>query len=345
VARRADLAIVVAAPGETGELLAAAGFDAAVCPELRALAATDTPSSIGGLEVRLRCAGTADPAPGAVGALGGLPAITLLVSTAPGGAPDGARAGADIAVIASSEPLAAEVITLPVGRPRLVVSGLGALLTAGETAADRQGGLLEVLADHSGVIAYRLGRVTHADRRVHFAGWDPPVGDAVLLDGEWWALVRPVRTVPAEGPAALPWFSFGEVIVAARGDVTGDGTPDLAVSYRHPFRPTPLSERWPGAVGVDSLGRSAHLGVFALDGRARWAAGMIPHPVGALAACDGAVALAYTGRDDPGVVATGAAVWNGFALSPAPELPGPGTPGCADVDEDGRLDPVILDRS
>jgi hypothetical protein len=71
---------------------------------------------------------------------------------------------------------------------------------------------------------------------------------------------------------------------------------------------------------------------------------MIPHPVGALAACDRSVALAYTGSDDPGVVATGAAVWNGFALSPAPELPGPGTPGCADVDEDGRLDPVILGR-
>jgi hypothetical protein len=37
-------------------------------------------------------------------------------------------------------------------------------------------------------------------------------------------------------------------------------------------------------------------------------------------------------------------VWQGFGLRPAAELPGPGTPGCADVDGDGRLDPVILGR-
>jgi len=66
--------------------------------------------------------------------------------------------------------------------------------------------------------------------------------------------------------------------------------------------------------------------------------------VGELAACDGAVALAYTGLDDPAVVAAGAAVWRGLSLEAAAELPGRGLPGCTDVDGDGRLDPVILGR-
>jgi hypothetical protein len=96
---------------------------------------------------------------------------------------------------------------------------------------------------------------------------------------------------------------------------------------------------------VDASGRSAHLGVFTPGGEALWAAGYIPRPVGDLAACDGSVALAYTGLDDPAVVATGAAVWQGLSLRPAPELPGRGTPGCADVDGDGLLDPVVLRRS
>ncbi|MFH1330221.1 MAG: hypothetical protein ABIJ48_06195 [Actinomycetota bacterium] len=344
VARRADLAIVAAAAGEAGELLAAAGFDAAICPQVRTRPSAPAPSSVGGPTVSLRCAGTPDPGPGSTGGPGGLPSITILISTAPGG-PEEDRAGVEVVVARPEAPLAAEVAAPPMGRPQLVVTGLGALLSSASDPAGRIGGLLEILVDRSGVIAYRLGRVTHADFRVHFAGWDPPIGDAVLLAGEWWALARPVRTVPTEGPAALPWFSFGEVTAAARGDVTGDGVADLAVAYRHPFRPTPLSERWPGAVGVDSLGRSAHLGVFTLEGAALWAAGLIPHPVGALAACDGSVALAYTGPDDPGVVATGAAVWEGLGLLPARELPGPGTPGCADVDRDGHLDPVVLSRS
>ena len=57
------------------------------------------------------------------------------------------------------------------------------------------------------------------------------------------------------------------------------------------------------------------------------------------------MALAFSGLDDPAVVATGAAVWRGLSLHPAPELPGPGVPGCTDVDRDGTLDPVILGRA
>ena len=75
-------------------------------------------------------------------------------------------------------------------------------------------------------------------------------------------------------------FGRGDLTAAALGDVTGDGAPDLAASYRHPFRPSALSEAYPGAVGVDRAGRSAHLGVFTPEGKALWAAGYIPRPVG-----------------------------------------------------------------
>jgi hypothetical protein len=70
-----------------------------------------------------------------------------------------------------------------------------------------------------------------------------------------------------------------------------------------------------------------------------------PHPVGLLAACDESAAFAYTTLDDPAVVATGAAVWNGFGFTLAADLAGRGTPSCADVDRDGYLDPVIVDRA
>ncbi len=56
------------------------------------------------------------------------------------------------------------------------------------------------------------------------------------------------------------------------------------------------------------------------------------------------MALAFDSLDDPFVVATSGWTWNGFGFDVPPELPGPGTPGCADVDGDDRADPIILDR-
>ncbi len=330
VARRADVAIVAAASVEAGGLLAAAGFDAVACPFPQSLTAGGSAKPE---EMRLRCSGrpglgTASfPAGARVTVEGRLPPFSLR--------------RADIVVALSGEAPAGEVIRPPLGRTRLAVSGLGALLSVDGAT---RGALLEALVDAEGVIAYRLGRTTQLDARVRFPGWDLPAGDAVLLDGEWWALVRPVALAPLVRPPAGADFARGDLTAAALGDVTGDGRLDLAASYRHPFRPSALSEAYPGAVGVDLRGRSAHLGIFTPEGEALWAAGYLPRPVGDLAACDGAVALAYTGLDDPAVVATGAAVWQGFGLRPAPELPGPGAPGCADVDGDGRLDPVILSR-
>ena len=227
------------------------------------------------------------------------------------------------------------------GRARLVVSGLGALLSGD---AD-DGALLEVLLDHDGVIAYRIGRTSHdrLPRRASPDGTCPRAtpSSSTGSGGRW---RDPVTPAPVVRPPGITTFAHGDLVAASLGDVTGDGQPDLAASYRHPFRPSALSEAYAGAVGVDAAGRSAHLGIFTPGGEALWAAGYIPRPVGDLAACDGAVALAYTGLDDPAVAATGAAVWQGLSLHPTPELPGPGSPGCADVDGDGTLDPVILGR-
>lgn len=328
-ARQADLAVVLTADGRANALLRAAGFDAVACPHPRSLAAADP-----GGELGLRCAGTSG-----FGWAVSLYGPTLVARD---GGPLAYPPSAGILVTGPGEPAAATVSPTAFGRTRLTVSGLGTLLSADASAA---GILVEVLADADGVIAYRLGRVTHGDFRVHFAGWDLPADDAVLLDGEWWVLVRPTSPEPALPPPESFAFTYGDLVAAAIGDVTGDGRPDLAVSYRHPFRPSALSEAYEGAVGVDATGRSAHLGVFTPHGEALWAAGYIPRPVRALAACDGSVALAFSGLDDPAVVATGAAVWRGLRLHPAPELPYPGTPGCADVDGDGRVDPVILGRS
>jgi hypothetical protein len=75
-----------------------------------------------------------------------------------------------------------------------------------------------------------------------------------------------------------------------------------------------------------------------------WAAGTLQRPVAQVAVCDGSLALGFDALDDPAVVATGAWTWWSFGFAIAPELVGPGTPACADVDADGKLDPIIIDR-
>lgn len=168
--------------------------------------------------------------------------------------------------------------------------------------------------------------------------WLPP-GSAAWVADTWWALVEePVTTIPH---ATVPPFPYGDVIAASTTDLDGDGTPDVVVSYRHPVR----SVAWdPATLPTDPLGRSAHLGVVATDGTPVWLARRIPHPVGGVAACGQHIALAYTGYESDAVVATTAATWMGFGFTVAPELPGPGQIGCADVDGDGLLDPVVTDR-
>ncbi len=57
--------------------------------------------------------------------------------------------------------------------------------------------------------------------------------------GRWPVPVDPGSIVRPPGRLA---FAHGDLVAAALGDVTGDGAPDLAASYRHPFRPSALSE-------------------------------------------------------------------------------------------------------
>jgi poly-gamma-glutamate synthesis protein (capsule biosynthesis protein) len=230
------------------------------------------------------------------------------------------------------------------GRRAVVATSLGNLLFDQQRPATQTGLVLEVLAGAGGVVAYRVGRAEHDDLRPRFVGWNVPTGDAAFLDKAWWSLVG---SPPVEPPtsADVAGFAIGDVIAAGAGDATGDGTSDVVISYRHPFRVNPVNQLSPDRQWTDSAGRSAHLGVFAPDDfDPVWAAGTLQRPVAQVAVCDGSLALGFDALDDPAVVATGAWTWWSFGFAIAPELVGPGTPACADVDADGKLDPIIIDR-
>jgi hypothetical protein len=201
-----------------------------------------------------------------------------------------------------------------------------------------------VLADADGVVAIRTGRITIAAGRSAFEGWDEPTGDAVALDGEWWTPVRAWSAVarppaPADDPAFPP---DRQEVARAAGDVTGAGTTDLVIAYRRPARPERVHDAFPGVDWVDATGRSAHLAVYTVTGDLRWGSAIMPQPVGAIAVCDGALALGITSLDDPSTIAGGAWFWDGFGFRTAPALPGPAMPACADIDLDGRSDPILV---
>ena len=225
-------------------------------------------------------------------------------------------------------------------RPTVVATSLGNFLFDQLTTETSNGLLLEILVDRDGVIAHRIGGKHHDDIRVHFSGWRSPHSDAARVAGSWWAIDRAIA--PTHTAAGLASFSEGTVVNAGRGDLTADGSHEYLVSYRHPVRAKP-GDPLPDPP-VDAAGMSAHLGVLDTNGTPIWLSRRPPHPVGAVAACDGSAAFAYTTLDDEAVVATGAGVWSGFGFVLDEELPGPGTATCADVDGDGRLDPVVLDR-
>jgi hypothetical protein len=157
--------------------------------------------------------------------------------------------------------------------------------------------------------------------------------------------VHPVPPAAPEDRGALAGFP-DEVVDATVGDPNADGSPDLVVAFRRPFRATEVNALLPRSTLVDRQGDTAHVGLYdPQDLRPRWVAGTLLQPVVSLAACDGALSVAYSSLDDPTVVATGAWLWGGFGFVTLPDLPGPGTPACADVDADGRLDPLVLERS
>lgn len=224
----------------------------------------------------------------------------------------------------------------------VVATSLGNFIFDQQRPLTQTGLILEVLASRDGVEAFRVGRVDHADLRAEFVGWDEPEGTAALIDGDWWSLTSTPEIVRNQA-TTLEVFPLGFVVDADLGDITGDGKEELVVSYRHPFRPNEVNSLYPDLSFSDSSGQSAHLGIVkpeTLD--PVWAAGTLLRPVADLAACDGGIALAFDGLEDPTIVATSAWLWWDYGFATAPELPGPGTPTCIDVDRDGHTDPVIL---
>jgi hypothetical protein len=243
------------------------------------------------------------------------------------------------------------------GRPAVVAPGLGNALFDQRMPRTRTGAVLEVLADPDGVIALRTGRIAIDSGRSSFAGWDQPLGDAVALDGEWWTPVRPwvaVESAAATVPAAAGLPPDSLLVTVATGSITGVGSHETVVAYRRPMTAHPGHQAFPGVVWADPRGRSAHLAVFTDTGRMRWGSALMFQPVGAVAACDGAMALGFTDLADPAfddreparsrVTGGGAWVWDGFGFRTATVLPGPASPACADVDHDGATDPILTGR-
>jgi poly-gamma-glutamate capsule biosynthesis protein CapA/YwtB (metallophosphatase superfamily) len=227
------------------------------------------------------------------------------------------------------------------GRRTVIVTSLGNLLFDQQTPATSNGLLLEVLVDRDGLVAHRVGSKHHDDLRVHFTGWYAPDGDAALIDGEWWNLNR--SPVLVDTAIDLESFTEGVIIDAGRSDLDGDGRHETLVSYRHPARDKESETAQPPP--IDSDGMSAHVGVLDADETPLWLSRRPSHPIGQVAACNGAAAFAYSTLEGDSIVATGAGVWSGFGFVLDAELPGPGAIGCADVNGDGVLDPVVYQRA
>ncbi|NIA24213.1 MAG: hypothetical protein GWP04_01445 [Gammaproteobacteria bacterium] len=230
-------------------------------------------------------------------------------------------------------------------RPTVVATSLGNFLFDQGDSATKVGAILEVLADADGVVAYRVATVQHRDRRVHFDQWDDPDGDAAMLGTEWWSLGRGFEPLEPDEPGDLERFRWGDVVDATRGDVDGDGRDEIVVAFRRPYQENPVNALFPDRPWADVLGRSAHIGVFrASDLEPEWIAGTLFRPVRRVVACDGSLAVGYGSDETDGVVASGAWRWRGFSFLIAPTLDRDAALGCADIDGDGRTDPILFSR-
>ncbi len=254
-------------------------------------------------------------------------------------------AGADV-VWAHGSHVVYDVEVREHGRVGVVAYGLGNFLFDQHRRGTTEGAILEVLADEDGVIAYRVGAVVHPEVWPRFTGWDQPAGDAVLLDGEWWQLTRPVATASPRTVAGIAERHGDDVEAVAAGDVTGDGRLEVVVAFRRPYRQRPVHDRFPDAIWTDEQGRTAHLGVYRPEDLGPiWVASGLAHPVAGIAVCDGELAVTYGALRPGDPVFSGAWTWRNTGFVIASDLPGVATPRCADVDGDGILDPVLLGRA
>lgn len=235
------------------------------------------------------------------------------------------------------------------GRVTVVATSLGNLLfDQGGRGKDR-GALLEVRASARGVVAYRVEETRIEGGTVDVVGWRPPRADAVAFDGAWWTPTRPVapRALPAVDPRLLrrldPSWDVAQVV---RGEADGDVGVEIVVVARVPYRPWPVHDAYerPRDRFVDGQGRVARVAVFDPGLRPRWIPSLIARPVGDVAACAGALVVSYRTLDRPAVTGTGLWVWESFGYAAPVDLPGVGVPGCADVDGDGRPEPVVTRR-
>lgn len=228
--------------------------------------------------------------------------------------------------------------------------------------------VIEVLGGAGGIVAHRSGRLDLTPGELRMPEWRQPGDgrDAVALEGAWWTLgptgrtaTAPAAVEPAAGAAPAdavgrlrtrlthePVSGMRRLVDVAVGDVTGDGTPDIALSFRRPFERTLLNAPLPRRAWTDGDGLSAHVGLYrTTDLSEIWVAGTLLRPVRRLAACTGALAVAYSTLRGSKVMATSAWRWQGFAFLPLPELSGRGTPTCIDIDRDGRSEAAIIERS
>lgn len=219
------------------------------------------------------------------------------------------------------------------GRPTVVATSLGNLLFDQGGVSTRRGALLEVLATGRGVAAFRVAAVDLGDRRARFEEWVLPEGDAVQRGGSWWSLTTTVSVAERHDGMAEARTLVQDPVTAAYGPVTGGGAQDLVVVQRR----VAGERRGAGPVVVDERGRSTHVGVY-VNGRERWVGSAVERPVRDLAACDGSLVIAFA---PDGATAW---EWGEFGFATLPTLPGPVTVGCADVDGDGRTEPVALGR-
>ena len=222
--------------------------------------------------------------------------------------------------------------------------------------------MVEVLGGSAGIVASRVGDLVLSADELRMPSWRLPEAgvDAAALDGAWWSLPpRGAAALAKRDPAAArverriarrlsrsPVSSMRRLIDVSVGDVTADGQPDVAVAFRRPFRTTLLNASTPRRAWVDANRLSAHVGLYRPGTLSEiWVAGTLVRPVARLAACDGALAVAYSTLRHPAIVATNAWSWHGFGFQPLPELPGAGSPTCLDIDGDGQLEAAIVERN